>query len=1079
MPDGNIKLGVSLDVQNALQSAKQLQDTVKRAFDGKDMGNMDKEVQKVANDLTNASDQVNLYANSLKSLQATMQSLSAQAQSGESVAGSSRQYDALIDKVRAYEQELRTAQNALAENQKNISYNASVPSAIQVPTMSEAEIAQANQAIAEYEAKLQEVRATMSAMEANGTAFPKLSAEINQATASLNMATTGAMLLNEQFNAVGSSANFAQPVEQQASSVEQSMQTVTQAVQQGTASVQEVQKTGSNAVSNTGQTGTAIVASMNSALNRLETAVAQIENLINRADSSFSKLNSTAKKTGNSVASSFASTRKHVGSTSGLMSKLGKTMEQTFSAKGLKRGLTTILKYGFGVRSLYFLFRRLRNAVKEGLQNLVKYERAVGTSKLGKDANGVFQSTNQAITSLKTSLLYLKNAWAAAFAPIINAVMPMLTSLIDALATAGNFIARLVGVLTGQSKVLQAVKTSAGDYAESLDKSKKNADGASKAQKKLNDRLAQFDDLNVLGKDNDSGSGSGAGAGGSDFQVDPKNMFKYVKVDKGEFQWILDLIDDVKKKIEESGIVDAIKEFWEAVKKFKDSPLAQLLKEIALVLADHTFTSVLSTMTKAFRLLADILNGDLNKGLQDFKGLLANLTFDPLIAVAKVFDTIFKTDIAGWLEKVKKSVEDIDLSKLQGYENLTTALDGLKTAWNNLTTAVEEFWNKLKETGVADTIEKLIVSLVSSAFDTFLQGIATALSIISGILQTIADILKGDWGSVINDLKDLLLVMNVDQLITIASVIDRICGTNISGWLTDVKKAIQSLDIGAVLDNAKTKFDEFSTKVQAVFGAVVNTITEGWEKVKSAFWLAVGVIAAVLGITDEKFLAIKATIVGVLDIIRNAFVTAWDKIKSYVIASVTSVVTFIQNAWTTAKTVVLATLQTLADMIHKIWDKIADYIRTPVNAIVSGINTVIKGLEFMMNGIVKVLNAIKIDIPNWVPEWGGKTVGFNLKPVTLARVPKLAQGAVIPPNREFMAVLGDQPHGTNVEAPLDTIKQAVAEVMGNNGSAEMIQLLQQLITVVENKNLTIGDKEIGRANARYANQQRIIRGTSF
>lgn len=47
------------------------------------------------------------------------------------------------------------------------------------------------------------------------------------------------------------------------------------------------------------------------------------------------------------------------------------------------------------------------------------------------------------------------------------------------------------------------------------------------------------------------------------------------------------------------------------------------------------------------------------------------------------------------------------------------------------------------------------------------------------------------------------------------------------------------------------------------------------------------------------------------------------------------------------------------------------------------------------------------------------------------RLPKLATGAVIPPNAPFMAMLGDQKHGTNIEAPLDTIKQAVAEVMAN------------------------------------------------
>ena len=49
------------------------------------------------------------------------------------------------------------------------------------------------------------------------------------------------------------------------------------------------------------------------------------------------------------------------------------------------------------------------------------------------------------------------------------------------------------------------------------------------------------------------------------------------------------------------------------------------------------------------------------------------------------------------------------------------------------------------------------------------------------------------------------------------------------------------------------------------------------------------------------------------------------------------------------------------------------------------------------------------------------------------QVPALATGAVIPPNREFLAVLGDQRSGTNIEAPLDTIQQALVQAMREIG----------------------------------------------
>ena len=95
------------------------------------------------------------------------------------------------------------------------------------------------------------------------------------------------------------------------------------------------------------------------------------------------------------------------------------------------------------------------------------------------------------------------------------------------------------------------------------------------------------------------------------------------------------------------------------------------------------------------------------------------------------------------------------------------------------------------------------------------------------------------------------------------------------------------------------------------------------------------------------------------------------------------------------------------------------------------INGIITMFEKMINWVVNGLNKIKFDVPDWVPGIGGKTFGFNIPNVQFGRVsiPRLARGAVIPPNREFLAVLGDQKHGTNIEAPAELIKQMAMEAM--------------------------------------------------
>ncbi len=164
----------------------------------------------------------------------------------------------------------------------------------------------------------------------------------------------------------------------------------------------------------------------------------------------------------------------------------------------------------------------------------------------------------------------------------------------------------------------------------------------------------------------------------------------------------------------------------------------------------------------------------------------------------------------------------------------------------------------------------------------------------------------------------------------------------------------------------------------------------------------------------------------------------------------------------------------IRDKIKNVWQKIKEfwnsYIapvftaawwlnlgKTIMNGLISGIergiNWVLGGVSDMVNGITGILNKIP---------------GVNIGRVNWGNVhiPRLAQGAVIPANREFLAVLGDQKHGTNIEAPLDTIKQAVAEVLGQ-GSDRPITIIVQM-----------DGKEMFRQMVRENNSQVRMNGKS-
>ena len=152
----------------------------------------------------------------------------------------------------------------------------------------------------------------------------------------------------------------------------------------------------------------------------------------------------------------------------------------------------------------------------------------------------------------------------------------------------------------------------------------------------------------------------------------------------------------------------------------------------------------------------------------------------------------------------------------------------------------------------------------------------------------------------------------------------------------------------------------------------------------------------------------------------------------------------------------------IVDKVKEVWGKVKEFWNTHIapiftaewwknlgkkvmNGLIAGfeagINGIIGMFEKMINWIVNGLNKIKFDVPDWVPGIGGKTFGFNLQQVKFGRVsiPRLAQGAVIPPNREFIAVLGDQKQGTNIEAPLQTIVDAFNIALQNNGAGQTVK----------------------------------------
>ena len=194
--------------------------------------------------------------------------------------------------------------------------------------------------------------------------------------------------------------------------------------------------------------------------------------------------------------------------------------------------------------------------------------------------------------------------------------------------------------------------------------------------------------------------------------------------------------------------------------------------------------------------------------------------------------------------------------------------------------------------------------------------------------------------------------------------------------------------------------------MKQTWNAIVNSIKDAWNMfitwLQSKSPLLASIIQTYGKFVSDVYKNIKDILKGVIDFIVGVFTGDWTK------------------AW-----------QGVTEIFRGIWNNIVAIIESAINFIIDGINL-----------LISALNTIHFEIPDWVPLIGGKSFGISIPLVSQVALPRLAEGAVIPPNREFMAVLGDQKSGTNIETPLETMVQAFKQAMNESGGRSQTIILQ-------------------------------------
>ncbi|WP_050697622.1 hypothetical protein [Anaeromassilibacillus senegalensis] len=245
--------------------------------------------------------------------------------------------------------------------------------------------------------------------------------------------------------------------------------------------------------------------------------------------------------------------------------------------------------------------------------------------------------------------------------------------------------------------------------------------------------------------------------------------------------------------------------------------------------------------------------------------------------------------------------------------------------------------------------------------------------------------------------------------------------------------------------------------IAALLLAIVTTFGDGEKLIDGAkmildgfkdFFVGIftGDIEKAIGGVGKIFEGLKTIFFVVIDAVKNMFISFLDwfdektggkfhgiieTIKSMVSNSAEAIKSVIGDMINNLKQIFVGIVEFISGVFSGDWDRAWQGVQEIFKGIV---NSMISLFERFVNFAIDSVNSI-IKGLNSVVSAAGDFLGLDWSIPTIDRVhiPRLAAGAVIPPNREFMAILGDQKSGTNIEAPMSTIEQGVENVLRRMG----------------------------------------------
>lgn len=613
---------------------------------------------------------------------------------------------------------------------------------------------------------------------------------------------------------------------------------------------------------------------------------------------------------------------------------------------------------------------------------------------------------------------------------IFTPVLKVINILLGKLATLANAFKSFTELITGKKSSGQtsgsgaglagtgAIADTADQYGQAADNAEHLADATNdtakatkKANKETKNYLSSLDEVHKVSSTESasstpSGSGSGGtGSGGGGLPSSVGNV-DYGSLAEGETA--LDKISDSAKKL-----ADLLKKLW---KPFQDawkkegkntidaanialSGIAQLAKSVGKSLVEvwtnGTGTTMLTTMLRiaqnVLKTIGNIASGFADAWNKNNVGTQIIQNIADALAVVMQFVERIAADTATWAANLNfypllESISNLTSTFAPILESIGNVLEWI---YNNIVLPMLKW---LIETGIP-----IVINLVSDlarffadhqpiieAFGAALIG-AFAAAKIAGLASRIV----GSITTVASFIKGLIALM-----------------TGSSGIMGGIKAIATAIGPGGIFIAAVTACIAIGVLLYKNWDKIKEVAGEVWDWIKNKTSTFVNAISSSL-----KNLASK-------------IVTIWDNVKSSAYQKWTAIWSTVGNLVEKIKDGIVKKFTAAKDKVVDIFGSIKASITNVLNKVIGIVNRAIGTVNSAIGGIESAFSFGPWEVPT---PFGKKTIGFSATFPRVPTIPYLAKGAVIPPRSEFLAVLGDQKQGNNIETPEALLRKIFRE----------------------------------------------------